>query len=79
MRLHGFIAFTGAHQVVGSLTDENDAQFRAKYTAPGLSAYDERFCEQWQKQWTFLLVDQQLRIQEVADHPALLRIHLKDT
>lgn len=52
-----------------SKRDKNDAEVILR-----LSAYDEHFVKQWQKRWTFLLVDQQLSIQDITDHPALLQV-----
>ena len=77
LRLHGLIAFTGAHEVVNSLVFMTDSKFREAYTAPHLHMYDEHFQKEWQQRWDFLLVDQQLIIQDIADDPELLRIPLK--
>ena len=74
LRLHGVIAFTGAHDVVNRLVNMTDSKFRAAYTAPHLRVYDEHFQKQWQTKWNFLLDDQQLSIQDIADNPALLHI-----
>ena len=81
LRLHGVIAFTGAHEVniLSSLVYMTDLQFRTAYTAPQLRVYDEQFQKQWQRRWNFLLVDQQLSIQDIGENPALLLISLKDT
>ena len=55
----------------------NDAKFRATYARPQLLVYDEHFQKEWQQRWDFLLVDQQLSIQDIADNPELLRISLR--
>ena len=78
LRLHGVLAFTGAHDVVSSLVSMTDSKFRAAYTKPQLRVYDEHFQKQWQRKWDYLLVDQQLSIQDIGDDPALLHISLKD-
>ena len=78
LRLHGLIAFTAAPQVLHSLVFMTDLQFRAAHTTPQLRVYDEHFQKQWQKQWDFLLVDQQLSIRDIGDDPALLHISLRD-
>ena len=74
LRLHGVLAFNAAHDVINSLASLTDAQFTAKYRASGMRMYDERFQKQWQKRWHFLLIDQQLSIPDIADHPDLLHI-----
>ena len=79
LRLLGVIAFAGAHEVLNSLVYSTDSQFRAAYTTPQLRVYDAYFQKQWQRKWNFLLIDQQLGIQDIADNPALLHISLKDT
>ena len=79
LRLHGVITFTGAHEVLNSLVSMTDSQFRATYTTPQLRVYDKHFQKQWQRRWNFLLVDQQVDIQVIADNPALLHISLKNT
>ena len=78
LRLHGLIAFTAAPQVSQSLVFMTDSAFRAAYTTPQWRVYDEHFQKQWQRKWEFLLVDQQLSIQDIGDNPALLHISLKD-
>ena len=79
LRLHGVIVFSAADEIISSLTLLTDSKFKAKYTAPSLRVYDNHFQQQWQKRWNFLLVDQQLSVQDIAKHPALLQIPLKDT
>ena len=78
LRSHDVIAFTAASQVLKNLVFMTDLKFRIAYTAPQLREYDELFQKQWQKRWDFLLVDQQLSIQEIGDNPALLHISMKD-
>ena len=79
LRLHGLLAFTAAPQVIPSLLSLTDAKFRAAHTTPQLPVYDEHFQKQWQRRWEFLLVDQQLSIQDIANQgPALLQIPFKD-
>ena len=78
LRLHGVIAFTSANEVLSGLVSMTDSQFRAAYTTPQLRMYDDHFQKQWQRRWDFLLVDQQLSIQDISDNPALLLISLKD-
>ena len=79
LKLHGVIAFAGAHEVVNSLVYMTDSKFRAAHTRPQMHVYDEHFQKQWQQRWDLLLVDQQLSFQDIADNPALLHISLKDT
>ena len=79
LRSHGVIAFTGVHDVISSLADSTDTQFRARYTAPVMRVYDEHFQQQWQQRWDFLLDGQQLSVQDIADHPLVLQASLKDT
>ena len=79
LRLHGVIAFTGVHNVISSLADYTDTQFRARYTAPVMRVYDEQFQQQWQQRWDFLLDGQQLSVQDIAAHPLVLQASLKDT
>ena len=74
LRLRGLIVSTAAPQVLYSLVFMTDSKFRAAYTTPELGVYDEQF----QKQWHFLLVDQQQSIQDIGDDPALLHISLRD-
>ena len=71
------IAFTAASQLLTSLVFLTDMKFRAAYTTPELRVYDERFQKQWQRRWGFLLIDQQLSIQDIGENPALLHISLK--
>ena len=78
LRSHNVIAFTDAPQMFQSLLFWTDSRFRAAYTTPQLHVYDEHFQKQWQTRWEFLLVDQQLSIQDIGDNPALLYISLKD-
>ena len=74
LKLLGGVTFTAS---IGSLMVKTDASFRAVYTTPQLGVYDEHFQKQWQRRWDFLLVDQQLRIQDIADNPDLLHVPLK--
>ena len=76
LRLHGGTTFTGS---LSSFMIISDTKFRAAYTRPQLRVYDEHFQQQWQQRWDFLLVDQQLSIEDIADDPDLLRMPLKDT
>ena len=76
LRLHGAIAVTTAHYVVGSLVHLSDAKFAAEHRAPQMSLYDEQFNKAWLNRWKFLLIDQQLSIQEIADQPAVLQVAL---
>ena len=78
LRLHGVIAFTGAHDVLNGLVFMTDSRFRAVYTSPHLRVYDEHFQTLWQMRWNSLLVDQQLSFQDIADNPDVLRISAKD-
>ena len=79
LRLHGLIAFNGAHEVVSSLVSMTDSQFRAVNTKPQLHVYDEFFRKHWHRRWDFLVVHEQLSIQDIADNPEQLRIPLKQT
>ena len=74
LTLHGGVTSTAS---IGSLMVKTNASFRATYTTPQLGVYDEQFQKQWQRRWKFLLVDQQLSIQDIADNPDLLGITLK--
>ena len=78
LRLHAEISNTSTGSI-SSLMKMTDTKFRAVYTRPQLRVHDEHFKKQWQRRWDFLLVDQQLSIQDIADNPELLRIPLKDT
>ena len=78
LRSHDVIAFTAASQLLTSLVFVTDTNFRAAYITPQLCVYDERFQKQWQRRWDFLLIDQQLSIQDIGDNPALLHTALKD-
>ena len=71
---NGGMIFTGSLGILMSMTD---SKFRAMYTRPKLRVYEEHYQKQWQQRWNFLLVDQQLSIQDIADNPELLRIPLK--
>ena len=79
IRSHDVLALIGVPQVVNSLVFMTDSKFTAAYTVPQLRVYGEHFQKQWQRRWDFLLVDQQLSIQDIGDNPALLHISLKDT
>ena len=74
LRLLGGVTFTAS---IATLMSRTDASFRAMYTTPQLREYDEHFQKQWQTRWDFLLVDQQLSIQDIADIPDLLRVPVK--
>ena len=71
LRLLGGVTFSAS---IATLMSRTDAGFRATYTTPQLGVYDEHFQKQWQSRWDFLLVDQQLSIQDIADNPDLLHI-----
>lgn len=73
------INLSAAHEVVGSMCSKADAQFTPIYTPPESAAfgvYDVHFQKQWQKRWHYLLVDQQLSIQDIGRHAAVLHIDL---
>jgi len=79
MKSCGVINFSAAHEVVGSLCSKTDSKFTATYTPPESAAfgvYDVHFQKQWQKRWHYLLVDQQLSIQDIGRHAAVLQIDL---
>lgn len=78
LRLHGVIAFSDARDILSSLVAMTDPQFRAAYSEPQLRVYDEQFQKQWQTRWDFLLTDQQLSAQDIANNPDMLRVSLKD-
>ncbi len=59
-----------------------DSVFRARYSplkSAALGLYDLHFQKQWQKRWHYLFVDQQLSIQDIGRHDAVVQISLKDT
>ena len=74
LKLHGEIIFT---PFLGSVMCLNDDKFRAVYIRPQLRVYDQHYQKEWQQRWKFLLVDQQLSIQDIADDPDLLQVPLK--
>lgn len=79
MKLCGVVNFSAVHEVAVSLYSVSDAKFRAIYSPPESSAldvYDVHFQKQWQKRWHYLLVDQQLSIQDIGRHAAVLQIDL---
>ena len=79
LRVQGGITSTGS---LASIMITTDTKFRAVYTGPQLRVYDEHFPKEWQRRWDFLLVGQQLSIQDIADDPGLWRVpwkHTKDT
>ena len=48
LRLHGVVAFTDAHEVIGSLVAMTDSKFAAKYRAPQVCSCYEQFKKQCQ-------------------------------
>ncbi len=73
----GVVNFPAVDEVVGSLYSRNDAGFRATYSpleSSSLGVYDLHFQKQWQKRWHYLRVDQQLSIQDIGRHAAVLQI-----
>ena len=79
MKSCGVINFSAAREVVRSLYSNTDSNFTASYSPPESSAlgvYDLHFQKQWQKRWHYLLIDQQLSIQDIGRHAAVLQIDL---
>ena len=79
MKSCGVIKFSAAHEVVCSLYSKTDFNFTAAYTPPESAAfgvYDLHFQKQWQQRWHYLRVDQQLSIQDIGRHAAVLQIDL---
>lgn len=79
MKSCGVINFSAVREVVGSLYSRTDAGFRATYSPPESSALgvdDLHFQKHWQKRWHYLRVDQQLSIQDIGRHAAVLQIDL---
>ena len=79
MKSCGVIKFSAVHELVSSLYSRTDASFRATYSPPESSAlgvYDLHFQKQWQKRWHYLRVDQQLSIQDIGRHAAVLQTDL---
>ena len=78
LRRHGVIEFTSASQVVNILVDLTDTKFKARYDAPQLHPYDERFMEQWQARWKVLLAGRQLTLQDIAVRADELQVGFLD-
>lgn len=79
MKSCGVINFSAAHEAVGSMCFKTDSHFTATYTPPESAAfgvYGVHTQKQWQKRWHYLLIDQQLSIQDIDRHAAVLQIDL---
>lgn len=79
MKSCGVMDFSAAHEGVGSMCFKTDSHFTATYTPPESAAfgvYGVHTQKQWQKRWHYLLIDQQLSIQDIDRHAAVLQIDL---
>ena len=71
-----------AFLLLSRLVARTDSVFRARYNplkSAALGLYDLHFQKQWQKRWHYLLVDQQLYIQDIGRHDVVVQISLRDT